>query len=66
MDYDSHGNVIDARSHRTHAMNPIDRGFYAAEEWEQPAAHHKFCCMFCGAFDQTDKAASPCSWGTEV
>jgi len=61
MDTDRLGNIIDTKSHRTHAMNPIDRNFYAAEEWDQPAAQHEFRCMFCGALDQTSEAATPCS-----
>jgi hypothetical protein len=46
---DKQGNVIDPTSHRTHAMNPIDRARYDADEFEQPPARHKFRCMFCGA-----------------
>jgi hypothetical protein len=47
--FDLLGHNIDATSHPTHAMNPIDRVFYAREEWDVPSAHHKFKCMFCGA-----------------
>jgi hypothetical protein len=64
MDTDRLGNIIDTRSHLTHAMNPINRNFYAAEEWDQPAAHHEFRCMFCGALDQTGEAVAPCPWGS--
>jgi len=59
---DSQGNLIDVTSHSTHAMNPIDRAFYRREEWDEPAAHHQFRCMFCGALDRTDKAVMPCPW----
>lgn len=48
--------------HRTHAMNPVDSAFYDDEEMEQPAAHHRLKCCFCGAFDRTEKAAQPCPW----
>ena len=60
---DQLGNLIDLSSHRTHAMNPIDRAFYAAEEFEQPPARHTFRCMFCGALDDSAEAAVPCPWG---
>ena len=60
---DKLGNVIDLSSHPTHAMNPIDRAFYEAEEFEQPAARHTFRCMFCGALDDTAEAIAPCPWG---
>ena len=62
---DQLGNLIDLASPRTHAMNPIDRTFYAAEEFEQPPARHTFRCMFCGALDGTGTAAAPCPWGAE-
>ncbi len=60
---DKQGNLIDLASHATHAMNPIDRAFYDAEEWEQPPARHLFKCMFCGALDGTTAAAASCPWG---
>jgi len=44
-------------------MNPIDRAFYEAEEFEQPPARHTFRCMFCGALDDTAEAIAPCPWG---
>ena len=50
----------DAGAHPSHAMNWIDRAFYDAEEWEQPAAHHEFKCMFCGALDHTTEAEREC------
>jgi hypothetical protein len=59
---DKQGNLIDRTSHATHAMNPIDRAFYEAQEWEQPPARHIFRCMFCGALDDRAEAARPCRW----
>lgn len=55
--------LIDPHSHKTHAMNPIDRKRYAAEEREPPPERHFFRCMFCGAFDFTKRAAAPCPHG---
>lgn len=63
---DKQGNVIDLASHATHAMNPIDRAFYEAQEWELPAPRHAFRCMFCGALDDTAEAARSCRWTTET
>ncbi len=63
---DKQGNRIDITSHATHAMNPIDRAFYDAEEWEHPPARHVFRCMFCGVLDQSPEAAAPCPWQIET
>ena len=57
------GNLIDITSDPTHAMNPIDRQWYDKEGLEPPPSHHRFKCMFCGAFDHTKEAAAPCPWG---
>jgi hypothetical protein len=61
--YDELGNLIDLSSHATHAMNPIDRAFDDAVEFEPPPARHVFKCMFCGALDDTAAAGAPCPWG---
>jgi hypothetical protein len=55
---DKLGNLLDLTSHPTHAMNPIDRAFYDAEEFDQPAARTSSA-----ALDDTAKAAAPCAWG---
>jgi hypothetical protein len=55
--------LIDPHSHSSHAMNPIDRRRYAAEGREPPPERHFFRCMFCGAFDFTSRAATPCPHG---
>jgi len=61
-DYDDRGERRVITWHATHRMNTIDRAFYEAQEWEQPPAHHRFKCMFCGAIDSTAEASSPCPW----
>jgi hypothetical protein len=60
LDIDNPPVLIDPHSHKSHAMNPIDRGRYAAEDQEPPSERHFFRCMFCGAFDQSRRAAEPC------
>ena len=52
--------LIDPHSHKSHNMHPIDRGHYAAEDWEPPSERHFFKCMYCGALDQTCRAAALC------
>lgn len=54
---DAASNLIDIASHPTHAMNPVESG-----RGDHPIApDHQFRCIYCGALNQTERAAAFCS-----
>ena len=59
---DADGRVMDMRSHKTHAMEPIRWDFYRWEGIRPASRRARFRCQHCGAFDRTQKARNRCPY----